>query len=86
MTVHVAVLPLLVVAVMVAEPSAIAFTVPCLGVTVAIAVSLEVKVTVWSASAGFTVATRASEAPSARDSVDLFNVTPAGATLFLSGI
>lgn len=83
---QVAVKPLPVVAVMVAEPAAIPLTVPCLGVTVAIAGSLEVKVTVWSASAGSIVATNTSEAPCSRVSVDLFNVTPDGATLFLLGI
>lgn len=84
-TVAVAVTPLTVVAVIVALPAFTALTEPCLGVTVAISGLSEVKVTdLSSASSGTTVAVSVSLAPSTRVNADLFNVTPDGATLFLS--
>lgn len=82
MTSQVAVLPLTVVAVIVAVPAATAVTLPCFGVTVATSVLLELNVTVLSvASAGVTVATNVSFTPCARDNVVLLSVTPVGATL-----
>jgi hypothetical protein len=63
-------------------PAALPTTLPCLGVTVAIVGSLEVKVTVLSsASAGRTVAVSVSFAPTTSDNVVLFNVTPVGLTV-----
>ena len=72
----------MVVAVMVAVPSATAVTFPWTGVTVAMAVSVDANCTdLSSASEGKTVADRVSVAPTSRDNVVLFNVTPEGAML-----
>ena len=60
-------------------PAALPTTLPCLGVTVAIVGSLEVKVTVLSsASSGRTVAVNVSAPPTAKLIVVLSNVTPVG--------
>jgi hypothetical protein len=68
-------LPSVVVTVIVALPAAIPITVPVDDTEAAAALLLVHNTTLLAASAGVTVAVKVSEAPTARESVDLFKLT-----------